>query len=286
MDSEAIYRKTDKGAEAIALRERSLPQRLRACLILVDGKRPFGELARLSAALGDPENLLAQLLDAGLVELVLPLVAEPPPPAPADALPAESVFEPPDTAIEVPMDTQAEADATMPAELGDLPVQMLDEPDEAPEPAPVVAPAPAPVAAPVAVARAARPEPVAVPPSPAPAAPAPAPVAWAREGAPITRAAVLAAMSAPVSAPVPLETAPEKALTPVALDQARRFALRELVRILGDDADLLAEPIATARTEEEMRYAIKRTQVFLRSLRGEEVATRFMSSIRANTPLV
>jgi hypothetical protein len=97
MDSEAIYRKTDKGAEAIALRERSLPQRLRACLILVDGKRPFGELARLSAALGDPENLLAQLLDAGLVELVLPPVVEPPPPAPADALPAESVFEPPDT---------------------------------------------------------------------------------------------------------------------------------------------------------------------------------------------
>ena len=71
-----VYRKSAKGTEAIATRQHGLGPKLRSMLILIDGKRGFGELARLSAALGDPEQLLQQLLEGAFIEEA-PVVPDP-----------------------------------------------------------------------------------------------------------------------------------------------------------------------------------------------------------------
>lgn len=63
-----IYHKSAKGAEAIATRQHGLAPKLRSMLILVDGKRGFDELARLSQALGEPEQLFDYLLEQGFIE--------------------------------------------------------------------------------------------------------------------------------------------------------------------------------------------------------------------------
>ncbi|MCM2251970.1 MAG: hypothetical protein NDJ19_06395 [Ramlibacter sp.] len=73
-----IYHKSAKGVEAIATRQHGLGPKLRSTLILVDGKRGFDELARLSTAPGDVDLLLGQLLDQGFIEpggLAAPAVA-------------------------------------------------------------------------------------------------------------------------------------------------------------------------------------------------------------------
>ena len=74
-----VYHKTAKGAEAIATRQHGLTPKQRSILIMVDGRRGFEELARITQALGDPDQLLGQLLDAGLIEPVAGSAA----PAPA-----------------------------------------------------------------------------------------------------------------------------------------------------------------------------------------------------------
>jgi len=63
-----VYRKSAKGTEAIATRQHGLSPKLRSMLILIDGKRSFDELVRLSQMLGDTEALLGQLLDQGFIE--------------------------------------------------------------------------------------------------------------------------------------------------------------------------------------------------------------------------
>lgn len=63
-----IYHKAAKGAEAIATRQHGLSPKLRSMLILIDGKRTFDDLARLSQMLGDTDELLGQLLDEGFIE--------------------------------------------------------------------------------------------------------------------------------------------------------------------------------------------------------------------------
>ncbi|MDP3824589.1 MAG: hypothetical protein Q8R33_24220 [Burkholderiales bacterium] len=65
-----VYHKSVKGTEAIATRQHGLGPKLRSMLILIDGKRGFDELARLSQMLGDTEELLGQLLDQGFIEPV------------------------------------------------------------------------------------------------------------------------------------------------------------------------------------------------------------------------
>ena len=71
-DKQVIYRKTQKGTEAIANRHSGLAPRLRSLLIMVDGKRTHAELSTMAAALGDPGRL-SELEVEGLVE---PAVAE------------------------------------------------------------------------------------------------------------------------------------------------------------------------------------------------------------------
>lgn len=63
-----VYHKSAKGSEAIATRQHGLAPKLRSMLILIDGKRSFEELERLSSLLGDTEQLLGQLLEQGLIE--------------------------------------------------------------------------------------------------------------------------------------------------------------------------------------------------------------------------
>lgn len=64
----AIYQKSAKGSEAISTRQHGLAPKLRSTLILIDGKRGFEEIARLSAMLGDTEQLLGHLLADGFIE--------------------------------------------------------------------------------------------------------------------------------------------------------------------------------------------------------------------------
>jgi hypothetical protein len=68
IQKDVVYHKSTKGAEAIATRQHGLTPKLRSMLIMVDGKRRCDDLLKLSATLGDPEQLLGQLLDQGFIE--------------------------------------------------------------------------------------------------------------------------------------------------------------------------------------------------------------------------
>jgi len=82
LDKSAIYHKSAQGAEAIATRSAALSPKQRSMLILVNGKRPIRELATLGQGLGEPEQLLAQLADAGFIETASPSANAPTEPAP------------------------------------------------------------------------------------------------------------------------------------------------------------------------------------------------------------
>lgn len=68
INKNALYRKSPKGVEAIAHRQPGFGPKLRSMLILIDGKRSFDELGRLSSMLGDTQQLLEQLLADGFIE--------------------------------------------------------------------------------------------------------------------------------------------------------------------------------------------------------------------------
>lgn len=84
---DAIYQKSAKGIEAMGTRQHGLAPKLRSTLILVDGKRSFQELAKLSATLGDPEQLVTQLAADGFIEEAAGAVAVPSPSPAAAAAP-------------------------------------------------------------------------------------------------------------------------------------------------------------------------------------------------------
>jgi hypothetical protein len=68
VDRNLIYRKTQKGAEAIATRQHGLSPRQRSVLIMVDGKRSVDDLSRLGASQGEGTQVLDDLLAAGCIE--------------------------------------------------------------------------------------------------------------------------------------------------------------------------------------------------------------------------
>jgi hypothetical protein len=72
MEAQAIYRKSEKGAEAIATRGYGVSGKLRMLLITVDGKKTVEELARVAAGMGESAALVEQLLAEGLIELASP----------------------------------------------------------------------------------------------------------------------------------------------------------------------------------------------------------------------
>jgi hypothetical protein len=63
-----VYHKSAKGAEAIATRQHGLSPKQRSMLIMVDGKHSVEELVPLAQMLGNTEELLGQLLDQGFIE--------------------------------------------------------------------------------------------------------------------------------------------------------------------------------------------------------------------------
>ena len=70
MEAQAIYRKSDKGTEAIATRGHGVGGKLRMLLILVDGKKNVDELTRLAAGMGESAQLLEQLEADGFIEVL------------------------------------------------------------------------------------------------------------------------------------------------------------------------------------------------------------------------
>ncbi len=81
MNQDTIYRKTAKGAEAIAARLHGLVGKSRSMLILVDGKRNTSELLALGQGFGDVAPLLAQLAADGFIEVVPPAASAGPAPS-------------------------------------------------------------------------------------------------------------------------------------------------------------------------------------------------------------
>lgn len=75
MDAQAGFKKTDKGAEAIATRGHGVSGKLRMLLIPVDGKKSGEELVRIATGMGESAQLLEQLLALGLIEVVPGAVA-------------------------------------------------------------------------------------------------------------------------------------------------------------------------------------------------------------------
>ena len=67
MDSAAIVVRTDKGAEELALRSGAVPQKLRAILIMVDGKTRWGELQDRYSGLPEFSGYLTWLVDNGFI---------------------------------------------------------------------------------------------------------------------------------------------------------------------------------------------------------------------------
>ncbi len=65
-----MYRKSAKGAEAIAARLHGVAGRSRALLILVDGKRTYNDLLALATGFGDVNQMLDDLERGGFIEPV------------------------------------------------------------------------------------------------------------------------------------------------------------------------------------------------------------------------
>jgi hypothetical protein len=84
----SIYDKTAKGKEEIATRKYRLAPRLRALLVLIDGRRTEEELLRNVAGLGLGASALAELVEHGHVVLATSY-ASLPDSAPADTGPAQ-----------------------------------------------------------------------------------------------------------------------------------------------------------------------------------------------------
>jgi hypothetical protein len=68
MANEIIYAKTQKGFEEMTRRTYRLPARMRALLIMIDGKQPAGELFARSNSPEESQQLLETLLRDGFVE--------------------------------------------------------------------------------------------------------------------------------------------------------------------------------------------------------------------------
>jgi hypothetical protein len=94
INKSALYRKSAKGTEAIAHRQHGLGPKMRSLLILIDGKRNFDELGRLSGTIGETQQLAEQLLADGFIEqaAVEAVAVKAASPADAKALPHAKRF--------------------------------------------------------------------------------------------------------------------------------------------------------------------------------------------------
>lgn len=67
MENTTIYGKTDLGRTEISSREMRLPARLRALLIMIDGKHPIGHLLANHPAPEEARAQIAHLVESGLI---------------------------------------------------------------------------------------------------------------------------------------------------------------------------------------------------------------------------
>jgi hypothetical protein len=74
----SILKKTEKGFNALKVRDPLLTQKSRVLLILIDGKKTIGELAPLLTAGSDTHEKFNELLQAGFVAEVLQQEGLPP----------------------------------------------------------------------------------------------------------------------------------------------------------------------------------------------------------------
>jgi hypothetical protein len=91
MDSSTVYIKTARGSEEIASRNHGLSSRVRAMLIMVDGRRNRATLLAQSPAQAEAESHLAALLDGGFIAAVNPPPAASEVQIPASTPPAPAV---------------------------------------------------------------------------------------------------------------------------------------------------------------------------------------------------
>ncbi|MEC5384209.1 hypothetical protein VVD49_00670 [Uliginosibacterium sp. H3] len=63
-----IFYKTELGRMAVSDRSYGLQQRMRAALILIDGKTPWVTLQSMLKPLGDPADIVENLSQLGLLE--------------------------------------------------------------------------------------------------------------------------------------------------------------------------------------------------------------------------
>jgi hypothetical protein len=68
VSADAIYAKTQAGADEVKKRAIKLAPRLRTMLILVDGAKPAAALLEEAEALGAPADFIEQLEAMGLIE--------------------------------------------------------------------------------------------------------------------------------------------------------------------------------------------------------------------------
>lgn len=87
MDKNTLFGKTAAGREALTSRPAGLGPRLRALLIMVDGKRNLAEFEKLTGSLEQATQSLNELMTAGWVEMVgadgLPKAVAAPPAGPS-----------------------------------------------------------------------------------------------------------------------------------------------------------------------------------------------------------
>lgn len=144
--------KTPLGQQELRQRSKTLGQRHRTVLLLVDGRRPLAEVLSMAHQAGAMTAHFEELVRLGMVELPAPLPAEPPElePAPSTELLAEHRSEPPveepdappvESAAEPAPESLGRADAMPPADPPDM-AAAVDPMVEPPPVEPVPAPAP------------------------------------------------------------------------------------------------------------------------------------------------
>ncbi len=75
MEPTTVFAKTPLGHDEIATRARHLPARVRAMLIMIDGRHTVAELLTGHPAPGEAEGYLRQLEDGGFIESAQPAAA-------------------------------------------------------------------------------------------------------------------------------------------------------------------------------------------------------------------
>ena len=76
MNADAVFRRTAAGQQALDTRDKRLGSRMRALMLMAEGK-PLSQFSTMAEALGAPPDALTQLIDEGFAEAVATVPASP-----------------------------------------------------------------------------------------------------------------------------------------------------------------------------------------------------------------